>query len=143
MRLIYLIIFVLLLNVVSAQSIDTIPKTEYRQKIYHKSPYLAMLLSSIIPGSGQFYCENYIKSIMIIGAEGAFGYYAYQYHKDNQVSKRNNMLWWLATIKVISIADAYVTANMYKFNEQMRLSVECDNRSVGIGLVSKINIFDK
>ncbi len=34
-----------------------------------KSPYLAALMSAVIPGSGEFYAKSYIKSAIFFGAE--------------------------------------------------------------------------
>lgn len=144
------IALIILTAILSAQTNDSIPQKKVKSFQYHKSPNLAMLLSAVIPAGGQLYCKDYIKSLMIIGAEGALGYYAYKNHRDYQTlgddkyrQSRNNLLWWLATVKVISIADAYVTANLYKFNEQMKLGMATDGYSVGFGLAWKTNLWDR
>jgi hypothetical protein len=110
---------------------DTTKEIRIKPKSYYKSPGLAMVLSSIIPGGGQFYTENYLKGILFVGTEGTLAYFAYQDHIDYQNTRdvkfknsRNNLLWWIATVKLISIADAYISANMYKFKDQMKLTFD-------------------
>jgi hypothetical protein len=145
------IFFLLITTILSiAQTDDTIPKIEVQPKIYYKSPGLSMLFSTIFPGGGQLYCQEYIKGALFLGAEGMLGYFAYQNHRDylrtnkqKHLDRRNNLLWWLAAVKVLSVADAYVTANMYKFNEQMRLSLEWEGDAVRVGMARNINILDK
>ncbi|MBS4014985.1 MAG: hypothetical protein KGZ86_00885 [Candidatus Latescibacteria bacterium] len=145
------IFFLLITTILSiTQADDTLPKIEVQPKIHYKSPGLSMLFSTVFPGGGQFYCKSYVKGIVFLGAEGALAYYAYQNHRDylrnnkqKHLDSRNNLLWWLASVKVLSIADAYVTANMYKFNEQMRLSLEWEGDAARIGLASNINILDR
>jgi hypothetical protein len=97
---------------------------------YYKSPPKAMVLSLLIPGAGQYYCEEYLKGTMLLAAEGTLGYYLYKAHEDykktqdnEKLKRRDNFLWWLITVKAISLADAYISAQMYKFNEQMRLTL--------------------
>lgn len=80
-----------------------------------KNPSLAMLLC-VIPGGGQFYTERYIPGIVIGASELAIGYYAYTYHKDEDYSKRNSMLWWGLFVFGYSLADAYVGAKMHGFD---------------------------
>jgi hypothetical protein len=133
-------------KVFSQPTTDTIqqapsPKLQY----YSKSPGLAMLLSATIPGGGQFYTANYLKGILFVGAEATLAYYAIQDHKDYQETnnpafrnRRNNLLWWIASVKLLSIADAYVSANMYKFKDMMRLSFDCDKNQFSFGVKTKI-----
>ncbi len=120
----------LLVSLLNAQTADTSRIKAKSLNRYYKSTGMAMILSAIIPGGGQIYCQNYLKAIIISGTEVTLGYFAYQNHQkftntQNNIykDKRNNYLWWLATIKVLSIADAYVSAQMYKFNEQMKLTI--------------------
>lgn len=120
----------LLVSLLNAQTVDSSKMKTKSLNPYYKSPGVAMILSTIIPGGGQIYCQNYLKAIIISGTEVTLGYFAYQNHQkftttqnNSYRDKRNNFLWWLATIKVLSIADAYVSAQMYKFNEQMKLTI--------------------
>ena len=112
---------------------DTVKKGVPTVKYYYKSPGLAMLLSAIIPGGGQFYTTNYLKGILFVGTEVTLSYFAIKDHLDYQETnnlaiknRRNNLLWWIATVKLLSVADAYVSANMYKFKDMMKLTVDYD-----------------
>ncbi len=100
-----------------------------------------MLLSAVIPGGGQFYTENYWKGILFLGAEGTLGYYAIKFHQDfkttgnsSNLSRRNNLLWWIASVKLLSLADAYVSANMYKFKDMAKLSFDFDRDKIYLGV---------
>lgn len=111
--------------------------TKFRVKDkYYKSPGRAMLLSTILPGTGQFYTENYLKGAIITATWGTLSFLVarehlrarnaltindtntYLQHRD----QRNNLLWWDAAVWVFSIADAYVSSHMYKFKEQETLT---------------------
>ncbi|MCX7757958.1 MAG: hypothetical protein N2166_06595 [candidate division WOR-3 bacterium] len=99
-------------------------------KSYYRSPGLSMILSFAFPGGGQFYCEEYFKGTLFLVSEGFLGYYIYKSQQNYKLTgeqkyrdQRNNLLWWLATVKAISLADAYISAQMYKFNEQLQLGL--------------------
>ena len=80
-----------------------------------KNSNIAMLLC-VFPGGGQFYTERYVAGIVIGAAEIAIGYYAYKYHRDEEYTKRNSMLWWGLFTFGFSLADAYVGAKMHGFD---------------------------
>lgn len=80
-----------------------------------KNANLAMLLC-IFPGGGQFYTERYVPGVLLGGAEIALGYYAYNYHKEGDYTRRNSMLWWGLFVFGFSLADAYVGAKMHGFD---------------------------
>ena len=92
-----------------------------------KNAGLAMLLC-VVPGGGQFYTERYVPGLLISAAELTLGYYAYTYHKDEDYSSRNSLLWWGFFVFGYSLADAYVGAKMYGFD------VEADIDKVSMGL---------
>jgi hypothetical protein len=125
---------------------DTTKQTTPQAKYYSKSASLAMLLSAIFPGGGQFYTANYWKGALFLTAEGTLGYYVIKDHQDFQKTynpdlknRRNNLLWWIATVKVLSIADAYVSANMYKFKDMAKLTFDYDKstQQIQLGFVTK------
>ena len=103
---------------------------------FYKSPGKAMLFSTLLPGVGQYYTENYLKGALITTAWGTLGFLSIREHllardalaqnKQNSYVKhrdqRNLWLWWTAAVWVFSIADAYVSSHMYKFKEQETLS---------------------
>lgn len=80
-----------------------------------KNAALAMALC-VVPGGGQFYTERYVPGILIGAVEVTLGYYAIKYHREENYSKRNSMLWWGALVFGFSLADAYVAAKMYGFD---------------------------
>jgi hypothetical protein len=121
---------------------DSISQTEAKKEKpktpnkFYKSPGHAMLFSTLLPGAGQYYTENYLKGAIMTAAWGTLGYLAirenlqardalrdsndnsYIQHRD----QRNLWLWWTAGVWVFSIADAYVSSNMYKFKQQETLT---------------------
>ncbi len=132
---------------ISQPTTDTVKKDVPIVKYYYKSPGLAMLLSAIIPGGGQFYTTNYLKGIVFTGTEVTLGYLAIKDHLDYQETnnpafknRRNNLLWWIGSVKLLSIADAYVSANMYKFKDMMKLTVnyDIDQHQFILGVKTKI-----
>lgn len=80
----------------------------------------------LLPGGGQFYTERYVPGIIIGATELTLGYYAFKYHSDEAIEKRNSMLWWGLFVLGYSLADAYVGAKMYGFD------IESDIDRVGI-----------
>jgi Family of unknown function (DUF5683) len=109
------------------------PKTPNK---FYKSSGRAMLFSAILPGAGQYYSENYLKGALMTAAWGTLGFLAIREHEQARSAlnlsdtvsylshrdQRNLWLWWTAAVWVFSIADAYVSSNMYKFKQQETLS---------------------
>jgi hypothetical protein len=104
-----------------------------------KSPLLAMVASTVIPGGGQFYCENYLRGTLFLCAQTTLtamtlyehvlteealrrynitgddqDYADYSHHFD----RRKDLLWWDAGILVFAAADAFVNAHMYDFGKR-------------------------
>ncbi|UCD18834.1 MAG: hypothetical protein JSU64_05240 [candidate division WOR-3 bacterium] len=86
-----------------------------------KNAGIAMLLC-VFPGGGQFYTERYVPGVIIGAAEIAIGYYAFKYHRDEDYTRRNSMLWWGFFAFGFSLADAYVGAKMHGFDVESDLS---------------------
>ncbi len=109
-----------------------------------KSPTIAVLLSAVLPGAGQFYNESYWK-IPIIG--GLVGYFGYEYFRNNNLYKdykdqytasqteinpngdfslkslrefyrnqRDDFVWYFLIVYVVSMVDAYVDAHLFDFD---------------------------
>jgi len=111
------------------------------------NPTVAALLSTAIPGAGQIYGRAYWHSPIFIVAEGYCawrvfdaaqraneqwdlrnsltpGTAAYEEARsefDYAALERNTYLWFLAGVKFLDIADAYVSAHLYEFDEQMNM----------------------
>jgi hypothetical protein len=102
-----------------------------------KSPGAAVLLSFLLPGGGQVYTGNWWKAALIAPAEVTLGYFSvnehvaatrawsggdttgYVQHRD----RRTALLWWTGAVLAFSMADAYVSAQMYGIDREMRLTI--------------------
>lgn|GEM_PF-437172 len=108
-----------------------------------KNPTGALLRSLALPGWGQLYNEQYIKSALVLAAEGLLVAGAVVEHQraeddhavyqdllqsdavreaawrrySRRIDKRNAYLWYYAGFKFLSIIDAYVDAHLYRFDE--------------------------
>jgi hypothetical protein len=108
-----------------------------------KNPTGALLRSLALPGWGQLYNEQYIKSALVLAAEGLLVAGAVVEHQragddhavyqdlsrseavreaawnrySRRIDKRNAYLWYYAGFKFLSVIDAYVDAHLYRFDE--------------------------
>lgn len=105
---------------------------------YHpaKSPGTAILLSLLLPGAGQVYTGNWWKATLIAPAEVTLGYFSIREHLSATEYLRESdtanyvrhsdagtaFLWWTGAVIAFSMADAYVSAQMYGFDREIRLS---------------------
>jgi hypothetical protein len=107
-----------------------------------KKPYRAMLFSALVPGGGQFYNEAYIKTAVVIGLQSyiisnaIYDYNKMEYYKDRMdgsgsfadISNRANRdsfkdelrsdYWWIGTVMLLSVADAFVDAHLFNINSE-------------------------
>jgi hypothetical protein len=102
-----------------------------------KSPGKAVLLSFLLPGGGQVYTGTWWKAALIAPAEVTVGYFSIREHlaateaqesgdTTGYVQHRNRrtaLLWWTGAVTAFSMADAYVSAQMYGFDREMRLTI--------------------
>lgn len=116
-----------------------------------KSTSLAMGLSALLPGAGQFYNESYWKVPLVVG----LGIYFISYWLDNNrryldykdqyaasvissppggdarllrvrefyKDQRDSFMWYFIVLYFANIADAYVDASLYNFNVGNDLSI--------------------
>lgn len=108
-----------------------------------KNPTGALLRSLALPGWGQLYNEQYIKSALVLAAEGLLVAGAVVEHQragddhavyqdlsqseavreaawnrySRRIDKRNAYLWYYAGFKFLSVIDAFVDAHLYRFDE--------------------------
>ncbi|MCX6841122.1 MAG: DUF5683 domain-containing protein [candidate division WOR-3 bacterium] len=115
-----------------------------------RSTGTAVLLSFLLPGGGQVYTGNWWKAALIAPAEVTLGYFVvkehlaasealalpvpdstgYVRHRD----ARTAFLWWTGAVLAFSMADAYVSAQMFGFDREIRFAVgPCELRTVGQG----------
>lgn len=109
-----------------------------------KSPGTAVLLSFLLPGGGQVYTGNWWKAALIAPAEVTLGYFTvrehlaaskslglYREHRNSTDStdyvqhrdRRTVLFWWTGAVVAFSMADAYVSAQMYGFDREMHLAL--------------------
>lgn len=99
-----------------------------------KSPKGAMLRSMIFPGWGQWYNQKRLKAVVVFGAEVGLltnSIYLNQKCQASQttlerefyINNRNLSNWWLLGVILFSMADAFVDAHLYHFDESPELSI--------------------
>jgi hypothetical protein len=125
--------------------VDTIPKVDtVRSYRPAKSPGTAVLLSFLLPSAGQIYTGNWWKAALIAPAEVTLGCFSVKQHLAASKSlerfqdlgdstdlteyirhrdARTAFLWWTGAVVAFSMADAYVSAQMYGFDREVRFTV--------------------
>ena len=99
-----------------------------------KSPLKAVFFSAVFPGGGQIYTRNYWRAAGLGTVEaslaGAAMYEVWRMNKatdqaeiDRHFEKQRSLWWWTAGIGAFSMADAYVDAHLYRFDEQGRITI--------------------
>jgi hypothetical protein len=118
-----------------------------------KSAGTASLLSLLVPGGGQAYTGNWWKAALIAPAELTLGYFTvrehlaaskslglYREHRSSTDStnyvlhrdRRTVLLWWTGAVVAFSMADAYVSAQMYGFDREMHLTLGPMRAGIGM-----------
>ncbi len=118
------------------------------KKLPVKSPGRAVVFSLLFPGGGQLYTGRYWKAAVIAPAELGLGYLSYQEHLRAEQARaeadtakyryyrdrRTTFLWWTAATVVFSMADAYVSAQMFGFEQELRLDLGPDRFGVRVAI---------
>jgi hypothetical protein len=106
-----------------------------------RSTGTAVLLSLLLPGGGQVYTGNWWKAALIAPAEVTLGYLSFKHvtEKDSASYARHRdtraaLLWWTGAVVAFSMADAYVSARMYGFDREMRLTLGPTRAGIAMGL---------
>ena len=112
-----------------------------------RSPGTAVLLSALLPGGGQVYTGNWWRAAVIAPAEVTLGYFAYKAHMDASAAlgrgdstyiglrdRRTALLWWTGAVIVLSMTDAYVSAQMFGFDREMSLALGPGRVGIRMGL---------
>ncbi len=119
-----------------------------------RSPARAVWLSALIPGGGQFYTHQVLKGVVLGVAELGTAYQTLQslqatwraldrYHRTGSPEDRQAYLdvqqetlywffWWL-TFWGYSLADAYVSAHLYRIEWQIQ-TIESHTVSMRVGV---------
>lgn len=139
--LFWVIILSLSLNQIFAQGIK-------EEKIPHRSPLLAVCFSAAFPGGGQLYTQQYLRAAAFAGGLGYLGYCYnredkaaignidqddYNYHNE----RRRTYKWWFIGIWTLSLADAYVDAHMFKFDERSEPGISLQVTPWSVALAKK------
>lgn len=112
-----------------------------------KSPGTSVLLSLLLPGGGQVYTGNWWKAAVIVPAEVTLGGLSLREHLSAteslnkgdtagytiHSSARTTFLWWTGAVVAFSMADAYVSAQMYGFDREIRFTVGPARAGVAMG----------
>ena len=92
--------------------------TTHMDSVTVKSPMGAMVRSMAVPGWGQWYNERPIKGAVIFSTELFFGgAMVYEQERTLDHRQRNTYLLWFLGVFLYNIADAYVDAHLYGFEE--------------------------
>ncbi|OYD14348.1 hypothetical protein CH330_08855 [candidate division WOR-3 bacterium JGI_Cruoil_03_51_56] len=135
-------VFIFALAIAASQSIGEESVSDSVVRGMTKSPGKAVLLSALIPGGGQIYTGHTWKAAIIGPAEIAFASLAVKeqlaashvLRNDARLEKwedtyvklrdrRNAFLWWTGAVLAFSMADAYVSAQMFGFDRQMSFAL--------------------
>jgi hypothetical protein len=109
-----------------------------------KSAITAMLLTTFIPGGGQFYTKRWFKGIIIGGTQSYIIYRGLETQlelndvekklqesyseslfseKEDLLVQRGEIIWLGALVWTIGVLDAYVDAQLYDFESDVALDV--------------------
>jgi len=130
-------------NLNETASVDSLPRNEGKLRM-KKSPAIAVLLSAVLPGAGQFYNQSYWKVPIITGLAVYFGYgyidnnnkykdYRDQYDatvtpenplgdqnlkslREFYRNQRNDFAWYFFIVYFVNLLDAYVDAHLFDFD---------------------------
>lgn len=122
---------------------DSLRKTEKFQ-VATKSPKGAMLRSLALPGWGQFYNKQIIKSVLVVAVQGTFVGLAIRYNNKVQTAltleeqnfykdRRNLTFWWMGATVLLSMIDAYIDAHLYDFDTGPDLALRIGGTNRGSG----------
>ncbi len=92
--------------------------TTHADSVTAKSPMGAMVRSMVVPGWGQWYNERPIKGAIIFSTELFLGgAMVYEQRRTLDHQQRNTYFLWFLGVFLYNIADAYVDAHLYGFEE--------------------------
>ena len=102
-----------------------------------KSPVQAVKRALLFPGGGQFYNDQNVKGILLVGAALGAGFLyisnANEYmnyggsnasEKAKYLKLRNKYGWWIGFVYIYGLLDAIVEAHLHPFKEVMAEDLE-------------------
>jgi hypothetical protein len=121
----------------------TVKKPKFKKFRMKRSPWLAVGLSAVLPGAGQFYNGSYWKVPVILGLAGYLGYQYYdtdkkyrdfrdqysasqtsenpggdanlKFYREFYFNQRNDFVWYFVIVYVVNLVDAYIDAHLFDF----------------------------
>jgi hypothetical protein len=143
--LLWLSLLMILCSASAAWAVSPVSTDRDSTAALRKSPLKAVFLSAVFPGGGQIYTRNYWKAAALGATEtalaGAALYQVWQMNRatsqaeiDSHFETQRSLWWWTAGVWAFSLADAYVDAQLYKFDEQGKVAVRL-NPGKGLLLV--------
>jgi len=126
---------------------------------YQKNPYRAMLYSAVLPGGGQIYNQAYVKSALVAGLQafligtavrhndkmehyqnlmdnsvtGETDYLTFKLKRDSYRDDLRSDYWWIGTVLLLSVADAFVDAHLYNFSaEKERIKLKFEDKMLQV-----------
>jgi hypothetical protein len=120
-----------------------------------KSPTGAMMRALFFPGWGQFYNEQYIKSVLAFTGQTTLLAWSFYFNHQVKLSepgsgdeayykdRRNLMYWLMGAVVLLSMLDAYIDAHLYDFDAGPDLSMRVGSlkatqpASIGLSLQAR------
>jgi hypothetical protein len=129
-KIMILVSFLTVLPLVAQESDSTL----------QKSPSKAVSRALLIPGGGQFYNDQKLKGIFLLGAALGAGFLyidssskyknyegADMAEKARYLKLRNKYGWWVAFVYIYGLLDAIVEAHLHPFRDVMSEDIEKTN----------------
>lgn len=95
-----------------------------------KSPWGAAMRSAMLPGWGQYYNEQYIKSLITLAIVAdfvrkaiVFGERYKETRNKSYLERRSVNIWYAGLTYTLNMVDAFVDAYLYKFDETMDMTM--------------------
>jgi hypothetical protein len=158
---------IIILFAVCAFGQSSVQKPDDANGAFKPNATTAALLSLAVPGAGQIYARSYLHSPVFIAAESYCAWRAidaansaddfwskrdnliagtYEYDQarnefDYYVKERNTYLWFLVGVKFLDIADAYISAQLFDFDEQMKTPVSNSQTAFSTRKESPFSLF--
>jgi TM2 domain-containing membrane protein YozV len=112
------------------QGKNLIWKSEMFSDYPMKSPWGAAIRSAMLPGWGQFYNDQYIKSVIVFGIVADFVRKAIVSNirymdsgKKGYLERRSVNIWYAGLAYTLNMVDAFVDAYLYNFDQIMDFSM--------------------
>lgn len=138
------------------------PSKSLKGEAHVEPPYRIVLRSLVYPGWGQLYNRKYMKALAVLASEATLlgmiytesreASRAYNDHLvtpdlatserlyaeyEKHFERRDSLIWWTAGLVLFSLADAYVDAHLFTFDEEFGEPRQTKDISLTTGGYSK------